>query len=1021
MKRIYTAHCAEQYDLSKSEDIQQLEKKHPGVDVLQGSYFSSVNGYPIYNVGEGEFQFSGLPGDSFFISDGKVQLIDRDNKAKYPKEDPEVYKEDLNYLKGIRKIRVSTDGWFENYPLDKIHLYLRIEAEKNPTYIVGDGEKWNPEDEQPVIFEKDLGSMIIFKNKLVKDANGREYLKDMDLTINYIEGFPLFVKVGKDEYRIHQYNPKYRKVKYALVFKSIGQHWLDSNRPIYLRINHQPYIASMEVYTIHNNVSLTVRPSTDGRSGMYDWRSVYLDFTGIIQEDVKDLIIQTTVELNHSKGKVTKKYDFSLRNIDTSNEIDLLNVNASNKSLTIRLYRHTLDSEIYQHLDKSTRTWVFMPPIEGSTELEVALNYGEWIPFFDHTGGNLTGRIRYEIKRVKGNRFYYRVPTLSKAEEDKQSFNFTLKGTNNVTDLGQIFLTRVWYSDRHTTWSNNIYQKPYQKIQVYGQIYKFPALINPDEVEFYMVGRHKRRDNGEWVEVEYRCENLIYDNEYLHNGGNKNKDKWMRNAMVYESIPFTFDISNHKGYPLPTDESYNIKVKNNEFTEGKYGFKFVLPEKYRYQSKFLENYGVSYFARYRAGINELCTSPFIYQFAVNQRNSYTGTIGNDKDTIPRDTTYETTLRFIRNIYSDRSFILGLQHLYKDKLKQWAVEVKVEQSDGQGNWVLLQQYDLVKLLNHPFFKSYVQVEDYNGIRYTKKFNFDTISSKTNRHEPVKYHTRLANKKAMGEFWDVILPFPVFYQMERNENYETIASYEPEKYREEHGWLYKETLPGSTRGIRSDLADRIRFVINTYAIGKEGEYNGRKLETFKPWINEFELRDYEPVEVLQQGDPGRWIFWESSSSNVVEIAINLPEHPDILKQIESVTYVADKYKLSLADDPEYKVTYDDYTGKSNKYYYIYKVTISYQEGDGHWYCRFYDRTSNSKGKNDYTPMPVSDYVANNDIMVVSDQDRDKDNVMHQGLIPVWKKGTSEAIKQKFAQLFTHGYFPIESFRFTPYSQV
>ena len=68
-----------------------------------------------------------------------------------------------------------------------------------------------------------------------------------------------------------------------------------------------------------------------------------------------------------------------------------------------------------------------------------------------------------------------------------------------------------------------------------------------------------------------------------------------------------------------------------------------------------------------------------------------------------------------------------------------------------------------------------------------------------------------------------------------------------------------------------------------------------------------------------------------------------------------------------------------------------------------------------------MPVSDYVANNDIMVVSDQDRDKDDVMHQGFIPVWKKGTSEAIKQKFAQLFSHGYFPIESFRFTPYSQV
>lgn len=1016
MKRIYSAHHAEQYDLTKPEDIRMLEKKHPGADTFQGTYFSTQNGYPVGNVGSSEFQPSGLPGDNFFISNGSIEITDRNNKTKYPLNDPEKYKDDPDYLNGSRTIRISTDGWFENYPLNKIKLYLRIEAEKNPSYLKDEGENWNATDNQPVIFEKELTTADTLKTQLVKNTQGRLHLKNVTLTINQVEDFPLFVKTGYDDYIAYQYNPKYRKVKYSLVFKSSGNNWIDNRDPIYLRVNGYPYFSSMDVYTIRNNVSLSVRPYSEGRSGLYDWRSIQLDFTGITEDEVKNLIIQTTVELNHSKGKVTKKYDFSLRNIDNE-EVRIRNVDVANKQLTVLLYRHTLDSNIYQHLDKSTRTWVFMPPTEGSTELEVALNYGEWIPFFDHTGGNLTGRIRYEIKRVKGNRFYYRIPLLNKAEEDKQWLGFTLKGTNNVNELGQIFLTRVWYSDSNTPWSNDVYQKPYQRIKAYGQIYKFPALINPDEVEFYMVGRHKRRDNGEWVEVEYRCENLVYDNEYLHNGGNKNKDKWMRNAIIYESIPFTFEISNHKGYPLPTNESYNIKVKYNEFTEGQYGFKFVLPEKYRYQSKFLENYGVSYFTRYRAGINELCTSPFIYQFAITQRYTYEGTVGYSRGALPTDTRDLASLDVIRNVYSDRAFILGLHHLYKDKLKQWGVEVKVEQLDHQGNWVLLQQYDLTKLLNHPFFKPDVQVDDYDGPRYTKKFNFEAISSKKIPFEPVKYHTRIKNQNTMGEFWDIMLPFPVFYQMERNENYETIASYEPEKYRKEQGWLYKDTLPGSTRGIRSDLANRLRFVINTYAIGKEGEYNDRRLETFKPWINEFELRDYEPVQVLQIGNPGRWIYHDYTSANVVEIVINLPEHRDILKQLESFTYVADKNETNLLGSPEYRITYEDYTGKTHKYYWAFRLLVSYQEGDSHWYCRFHHSNTETGGKNNFIPLPISDYVVNNNLKVISRQYRKRADTMYQGLIPVWKNGTSEEIKQKFTRLFPSGYFPLKSFTITP----
>lgn len=1026
MPRVYNSHSAEQYDLTKSEDIHKLEKNHPGVDTLQGSYFSTRDGHLLYNVGESRFESSGLPGGDFFTNRGSIELIDRDNKNKYSKDNYELYKDDPGFLKGWRKIKISTDGWFENYPLDKIDFYLRIEAEKNKLYIKDNNEEWNAEDGKIVIYEKKLANAKEFESNLKLNHYGYLYFEDILFTINEIGDFPLFPKEDYYSYKIFQYNPKYRKVKYSIIIKSTGENWIDDKKPIYLSLGYyRNDIAELEVHSVNDYVNFLPKRGDDGYNNIYLWRHFEFHITGVTEEEIKDIVVQTTVELNHSKGKIIKTYDFTLDKNKFPDDISI-NYDEQTKFAKVKLYRNTFESKIYDHLDKETKTWVFTPMYNNNDPLKLSLNYGDWIPFFDHdSDSNLTGRIKYEMKRIKGNRFYYRIPKLNEQDEAKLWFDFTLENTSRVKELNGLFLKRVWLSNNDTVWSKDIYKKPYEKVKMYGAIYNFPTLIDPEEVEFIFSARHKRRDNGEWVEVDYPCEKLIYDNVYLHNGGHKNRDRWMRDARIYEKIDFHFEITDSKGYPLPNDEVNYVRVRLNEYSEGEYGFKFKLKDKYRYRTEFLPNYGTGWFRRYTAEFNENCTSPFIWCFKPYEDHSYYGKYGyfGYSGNIYYDVTRQVPTSFIRSIYSDQSFILKWNHVYRDKNQKLSINVKVEQINKTGDqWVTLQEYDLLDLFKHDFFKSSVIKSNYKDEEYSKKFNFDYISSSKDQSAAIKYNTRLQYKKNMGQYWDVILPFPVFYQQERDENYEVTNSWNPEIYKVEHSWLYRDYLPGTTRGIRKDLGNRLRFVIESYSIGKNGEYKDQRFQTFKPWINEFELRDIPNIQVIQQGREENWEWYESTNANKVQIVLNFPDHQQILEQLESITYVADKDKTKLLTNPEYKVTEEDYIGKTNKFYHRRKINKYHQSGDHHWYFRIEDQSSSPKnGKDKYLPMPISDYFLDNNVKIVSDKDRERNDKMFQGLIPVWKSGTSEEVKNIFLQLYPDGYFPLRDFKFSKRSEV
>lgn len=1024
MPRVYNSHSAEQYDLTKSEDIRKLEEKHPGVDTLQGRHFSVKKGHLLFNVGLTNFESSGLPGSDFFTNYGIIELIDRDNRDNYRSEDYETFKDDVGLVKGWRKIKITTDGWFENYPLDKLDFYLRIEAVKNKFYIKDEDEEWDPADGNLIVYEQKLANAKEFEDKIRINRNGHQYLEDIIFTINYTKDFPLFPKESDREYSIYLYNPKYSQVRYSIVVKSSGDNWIGANKPIYLNLGlFRKYIANMTINSVYNYIGFVPKRSTYSTyKNIYLGRYFTFEITGVTKEEIKEIVVKTTVELNHSNGKISKTYDFVLDYSRFNEEISI-SYNEQIKKAVVTLNRVSLESKIFSHLDKETRTWVFIPMYgDGSTPLELSLNYGDWLPFFDHdSDSNLTGRIKYEMKRVKGSRFYYRIPKLSEQDEAKLWFDFSLKDTSRVKELNRLFLKRVWLANNDTVWSKNIYKKPYEKVKMYGAIYNFPTLIEPEEVEFIFSARHKRRDNGEWVEVDYPCEKLIYDNVYLHNGGNKNRDRWMRDARTYETIQFHFEITDSKGYPLPNDEVNYVRVRSNEYTEGRYGFKFKLKDKYRYRTEFLSNYGTSWFRSYNAAVNELCTSPFLWQFKPYDYYGYEGKHYYEGN-IYYDTTSVIPTNFLRNIYSDQSFLLTWRNVFKDKVKKIGLLVKIEQIDSEGkNWITLQEYDLIELLEHSFFKKNVTRSNYDDEQYAKSLNYDLVSSSKNHAEAIKYHSRLKYKTEMGHFWDVILPFPVHYKHERTNDYEVVLHYGHEKYKEEHSWLYKDALPGSTRGIRNDLGNRLRYILEPYAIGKEEEYNDQRFTTFKPWITEFELREIPSIQVYQQGYETRWDWYDSRSSRGVEIVFNFPEQQEILEYLDSVTYVADKDKSKLMTEPEYSVSEDDYAGKTNKYYYARKISKFFQSGDHHWYYRIYDQYTNpNKGKDNYIPIPVSDYYIQRNIKIISDKKRERNETMYQALIPVWKNGTPETVKSKFLELFPEGYFPLKSFKFTEYSK-